>query len=215
MTPETAHIFSEERDMILDAALMEAAFDGFTAMSLKTAAARAGVAPETLAAAFPGGVGDLLALWSRKADEAATGALARPEASALKIREKVARAIEARLDYLDPHKEAARRAAGVLALPIHAPLAVQLTWRSADAIWRALGDASTDFNFYSKRAILSGVLTSTMARWFSDDDPDLAATKAFLAARIENVMQFEKLKARLPDIDLAGVTETLARWRYR
>ena len=60
-----------------------------------------------------------------------------------------------------------------------------------------MGDASTDFNFYSKRAILSGVLSATFARWLGDDSDDEAATKAFLAARIDNVMQFEKLKARV------------------
>ena len=58
------------------------------------------------------------------------------------------------------------------------------------------GDVSTDFNFYTKRAILMGVYSATLMRWFTDDSADGSATDAFLAARIENVMQFEKLKAQ-------------------
>ena len=93
--------------------------------------------------------------------------------------------------------------------------AARLLWRTADHIWRALGDTSTDENFYSKRAILSGVLASTYARWFSDDSPDNAATWAFLDARIENVMQFEKAKAQLlGNREGFDVARFLGRLRY-
>ncbi|MFZ5615758.1 MAG: COQ9 family protein, partial [Pseudomonadota bacterium] len=82
--------------------------------------------------------------------------------------------------------------------------------------WRAIGDPSTDFNFYSKRAILSGVLSSTMARWFADETEGETATKEFLRARIENVMQFEKLKAKAREsgFDPEGVFGWLAKMRY-
>jgi ubiquinone biosynthesis protein COQ9 len=62
-------------------------------------------------------------------------------------------------------------------------------------MWRAAGDTSTDFNFYTKRGILAGVYTSTLMRWFNDASEDESGTHAFLDARIENVMQFEKFKA--------------------
>ena len=69
-------------------------------------------------------------------------------------------------------------------------------YRSVDAMWRAAGDTSTDFNFYTKRGILAGVYGSTLVRWFNDTSEDESATNEFLAARIENVMQFEKFKAK-------------------
>jgi ubiquinone biosynthesis protein COQ9 len=34
-------------------------------------------------------------------------------------------------------------------------------------------------------------------RWFTDESEDEATTRAFLDARIEDVMRFEKLKANL------------------
>ena len=103
-----------------------------------------------------------------------------------------------------------------LARPDRAPEAARILWRTADRIWRALGDTSTDENFYTTRAILSGVLASTYARWFTDNTPDHAETWTFLDARIENVMQFEKFKARLKPISerVQEAVGVAARFRY-
>lgn len=214
--PQFEDAFEPVREAILAEALKGAAFDGFTPLSLARAAADAGRTKAELAAAFPRGPIDLVAWWSAKADAAAAAAIAAPHEPPLKIREKVARALEARLAFLRPHKEAARRAAAYLALPHNAPTGARLVWETADAVWRAMGDPSTDFNFYSKRAILSGVWSTTFARWLADDSDDEAATKAFLAARIGNVMQFEKLKARVRDsgFDPEGMFGWLAKMRY-
>jgi ubiquinone biosynthesis protein COQ9 len=200
----------------LPAALRAAAFEGFTPLMLRKTAGEAGVSSADLAAAFPRGPIDLVEYWSAEADKASAAALQGDEAKALKIREKVALGVEARIAFLRPHKEAARRAAAFLALPHNAAAAARLVWNAADAIWRAMGDPSTDFNFYSKRGILSGVLSSTMARWFADDSDDEAETKSFLRARIENVMQFEKLKAKARDtgFDPEGMFGWLAKMRY-
>lgn len=208
--------FDDIRARLLPAALDAAAFEGFTVGMMKKAAAEAGVGPAELAAAFPGGAIELLEHWSAVADAASAAALQDAGAAGLKIREKVALGVEARISFLRPHKEAARRAAGALALPHNAPTGARLVWNAADAIWRAIGDASTDFNFYSKRAILSGVLSSTLARWFADDSEGEAETRAFLRARIENVMQFEKLKAKVRDkgFDPEGMFGWLAKLRY-
>ena len=85
----------------------------------------------------------------------------------------------------------------MLSLPMHAALGAKLLYRTVDAMWRAAGDTSTDFNFYTKRGILAGVYASTAMRWFNDTGDDEKVTDEFLIARIENVMQFEKFKAEL------------------
>jgi len=115
---------------------------------------------------------------------------------AMKIRERIAAAVLARLAILKPHKEAARRAAAMLSLPMNAALGARLMYRTVDAMWRDVGDTSTDFNFYTKRGILAGVYGATAVRWFTDDSGDEKPTKDFLAARIENVIQFETFKAK-------------------
>lgn len=208
--------FHEDRLAILKAMTVRAAFDGWNGAALAGAAREAGVSPAVLAAAFPAGVADVLRAWSAETDRAMNAAMDAPGFKALKIREKVAAAILARLDALRPHKEAARRAAATLALPMHGGLGAKLAWATADRIWRGMNDSSTDFNFYSKRMILTGVWLSTFTRWLADESEDEADTKAFLDARIENVMQIEKGKAKLRNLDLdpAKPVEWLAKLRY-
>jgi len=181
---------------VLAAALPHAAFDGFTDGVLRKAAAEADVAKADLARLFPGGPIDLVEYYSIWADAQMESRLAEMDLKAMKIRERIAVAVLARLSVLRLNKEAARRAAAFLSLPMHAALGTRLAWRTVDAMWRAAGDTSTDFNFYTKRGILVGVYGSTVVRWFNDDSPDESATREFLAARIENVMQFEKFKAK-------------------
>ena len=107
---------------------------------------------------------------------------------------------------------AVRRMCGFLALPTNLPLALRLVWESADAIWRWAGDTATDENHYSKRAILSGILISTLAvRIHSGAE----AAAEYLAARIDNVMAFEKWKAQFHPAEQAkDVARALGRIRY-
>lgn len=208
--------FEESRAKLLPKLLAIVPFDGWTLQSLDSAAADSGVSPATLKAAFPGGIQDVLRYWSEINDAAMTDAMKAPEFAALKIRQKVAFAVRARLDQLRSHKEAARRAAALLALPTFGLLGPQLAWQTSDAIWRGLGDKSTDFNFYSKRGILTGVWTSTFARWLSDESEGEVATNSFLDARIDNVMQIEKAKAKVKDLDIDPTKPItwLAKLRY-
>src|SRR3546814_12177150 len=102
--------------------------------------------------------------------------------------------VETRIDLLAAHRESLRRALALLALPPHVPFAVKLGWRAADHMWRLAGDTATDYNHYSKRAILGAVYGSTMAVFLNDASEDFADTRAFLARRIDQVMRFESWK---------------------
>jgi ubiquinone biosynthesis protein COQ9 len=181
---------------LLDAALPQAAFDGFTDRMLEAAGKEAGIGKTELARLFPEGPAGLIAFYSAQVDREMEERLAAMDLPAMKVRARIATAVKTRLAILKRHKEAARRAAALLSLPLHAPLAAKLLYRTVDAMWRAAGDTATDFNFYSKRGILAGVYGATLVRWFADASEDEAPTNEFLAARIENVMQFEKFKAK-------------------
>jgi ubiquinone biosynthesis protein COQ9 len=173
---------------VLDAALTRAASEGFTDAMLGRAAADAGAGP---ARPFPFGVSSLLEFYSQSVDSEMDKRLAALGLTAMPIRKRIRTAVLTRLEILKPHKEAARRAAAHLSF--NPPLAAKLVYATVDRMWRAAGDTSTDFNFYTKRGILAGVYSATLMRWFSDENE----TAAFLDARIENVMQYEKLKARV------------------
>jgi len=180
---------------VLEAALAHAAADGFTEKLLERAGEAAGVDGTALARLFPDGPLSLVEAFSDAADAAMEKRLAKKKLSAMKIRQ----AVLARLEALVPRKDAARRAATFLTLPPHAGLGAKLLYRTVDRMWRAVGDNSTDFNFYTKRAILAGVYSATLMRWFTDESVDETITREFLDRRIENVMQFEKFKARVKE----------------
>jgi ubiquinone biosynthesis protein COQ9 len=184
---------------VLDAALPHAAFDGFTDKVLEEAGKAGGLSKAELARLFPEGPLSLIEVYSDAVDAEMDERLKAMDLPAMKIRARITEAVKTRLAILKRHKEAARRAAAMLSLPMHAGLAAKLMYRSVDAMWRAAGDTATDFNFYTKRGILAGVYGATLVRWFADTSADEAATNEFLAARIENVMQFEKFKAKARD----------------
>jgi ubiquinone biosynthesis protein COQ9 len=204
------------RARLLEAFTPRAVELGWTGAAYKAAVEDCGLSEGEAALACPKGAFDLCDAFADRADQAMLAHLGELALGAMKIRQRVKAAVQVRLEAQAPYKEAARAMTRALANPLHAPEAARLVWRTADLIWRALGDASTDGNFYSKRAILSGVLASTYARWFADESEDGADTWAFLDARIENVMQFEKLKARLKPLGEAAETAigVAARFRY-
>ena len=146
-------------------------------------------------AAFPRGIIDLVVLYADDADRRMAEAMAGVDLKALKVRERVTLGVRKRIEAVAGTKEASRRAAAIFALPQNSIDAMQSVYRTVDAIWKAVGDTSADFNFYTKRALLAGVYTSTMLHWFADASEGAKDTWAFLDARIANVMEIEKFKA--------------------
>lgn len=185
------------KQAVAKAALTHVPFDGFTDKTLSAAAADAGVDKRLLPRLFPGGPLDLVETISDMFDHELEQRLAKAKLGQMKVRERITRAVKTRIDILRPHKEAARRAAAFLTLPPNAARGATLLYRTTDTMWRAAGDTSTDFNFYTKRGILAGVYSATLMRWFNDTSEDESATDEFLARRIEDVMRFEKFKAKV------------------
>lgn len=173
-----------------------AAFDGWSPRALAMAAEELGVPADRAALAFPGGQAEMIDAWFDSVDRAMLEAFPPERIAAMKIRARIRELVLFRLNEIRAHREALRRALAVLALPQNAPRAARLAWRSADRIWRTAGDTATDFNHYSKRAILTGVYASTTFVFLDDETDDLTETRAFLDRRIDDVMRFEKFKAR-------------------
>ena len=175
---------------------VHAGFDGWSEAALAMAADELGVPADRARLAFPKGAPDMVDAWFDWVDKAMLEAFPPEAIAAMKIRDRIRNLLLFRLETLAPYREALRRALAILALPRNAPHGASLAWRSADRIWRVAGDAATDFNHYSKRAILIGVYGSTSMVFLDDESEDLAGTRAFLDRRIDEVMRFEKAKAR-------------------
>src|SRR6516165_4859229 len=150
-------------EQVLEQAIRLAPAEGWTARMTRLAGRAAGFSEGETELLLPRGPSDLAALLSRRHDARALVMLRPIDPAALKIRERIANAAEARLDAAAADEAAMRRCAGFLALPPNLPLAGRLAWESADELWRWAGDAATDENHYSKRALLAGILTGALA----------------------------------------------------
>lgn len=179
---------------LVTAALSHVAFDGWSAATFDNAVTDCGIDPALARAICPRGAVDLAVAFHRHGDDLMREAISHTDLSELKIRERITFAVKRRLE-LCPDKEAVRRGSTLFALPQHAATGSRLIWETADAIWESLGDSSRDMNWYTKRATLSAVYAATVLYWLGDESEGNAATWAFLDRRIENVMQFEKVKA--------------------
>ena len=173
-----------------------AAFDGWNEQALARAADELGVPADRARLAFRKGALEMIDAWFDAKDVAMLAAFPDERIAAMKIRERIRDLVLFRLEATLAHREALRRAVAILAMPQNAPSGARLAWRSADRIWRLAGDTATDFNHYSKRAILIGVYASTVLVFLDDESEDLAETRAFLDRRIDDVMRFEKAKAQ-------------------
>ena len=209
---DTTDWAADAESRLLEAALPLAAELGWNSRLVRRAGQATGLSVPEVELLLPGGARDLAALFSYRHDEAALTALSAVDPAALKIRERIARGVEARVEAAAADEPASRSWMGYLALPQNLALGGRLFWSSADVIWRWAGDASTDVNHYSKRAILAGLLSSTLAVRMSNTP---AAAQTHLERGIEAVMSFEKMKARFgPRPFAAAAAEALGRLRY-
>ena len=207
----------DELRMALAPAVADSAvFDGWTELAVSNAAQFEGADPEVARFAFKGGAMALIGAWIASIDRQMEQALPAETLAGLKIRERIRALVQFRLDALVGKQEALRRALAIMAMPHNAPEALRLGWKSADAMWRLAGDTATDYNHYTKRMTLGALYASTLAVFAHDESEGCAETRAFLDRRIENVMQFEKVKAQLlrPNVERFSVARFLGRLRY-
>jgi ubiquinone biosynthesis protein COQ9 len=198
-TPDPVEIDpdSQARDRLADAVAAEAAFEGWTRAGLTAAAKGLGLPAGEADRLFPGGPIQVLTHLSERADLRTVQDMEKEGVASLKIRDRIRSAVRIRLERHAGQREAVRRALAVLSLPFHAGLALKLLYKTVDAMWYAAGDTSTDFNFYTKRATLAGVYSSTLLYWLNDRSEGSTATWAFLDRRIDDVMKIEKLKGQV------------------
>lgn len=185
------------RDQLADAVASEASFEGWTRVALAAAGRRLDLPAGEADRLFPGGQIQILTYLSQRADLRTVEDMEKDGVAGLKIRDRIKGAVRIRLERHSGEREAVRRALALLSLPFNAGLALKLLYKTVDAMWYAAGDTSTDFNFYSKRATLAGVYSSTLLYWLNDRTPGAEATWSFLDRRIDDVMRIEKLKDQL------------------
>jgi ubiquinone biosynthesis protein COQ9 len=212
----TADLTLDEMRLALAPAIADAAaFDGWSEAAVDSAALANQVDPAVARLAFPGGAMDMICAWIETIDQAMAGAFTPEALAAMKIRERIRALVQFRLDAVGGREEALKRALATMAMPRNVARALKTGWRSADAMWRLAGDTATDYNHYTKRAILAGIYGATLAAYADDHSEGKADTRAFLERRIDGVMSFEKAKAQfLQPREGFSMTRFLGRLRY-
>lgn len=204
------------QERILAAALPNVPFDGWSDVTLEQAIEDAEIDPHVAKLAFPRGGVDLALFFHRQGDREMVArieaAAASGELGAMRVREKVTFAVRTRIEIAAAHREAVRKGAALYALPPYAADGATAVWETADHIWGALGDPSDDLNWYTKRAILSGVYGSTVLYWLGDETPGAEKTWDFLDRRIEDVMRIERVKAAVNSNPLGRLLMTGPNW---
>ncbi|HZB90968.1 MAG TPA: COQ9 family protein [Stellaceae bacterium] len=189
----------EKRSALIETMLPDVPFDGWSRGALAAAARRLRLDDGELALCFPEGPRNAVAEFSHWADRRMLAALSEKKLEAMKVRARIAAALRARFAALEPHREAVRRALALLALPQNVALGLRLLYDTVDAVWYAAGDTATDFNFYTKRGLLAGVLAATTLYWLDDRSPGSEETDAFLERRLDDVLALPRLGARLSE----------------
>jgi ubiquinone biosynthesis protein COQ9 len=189
-----------DRLALLEKTLAHAPFDGWSQRALEAGASDAGVPLDRMLNAFPGGMAELLDFYHRVADRRMLDAMEAAQTAAMRVRDRIAFAVRARLEQNIAHREAIRSACSFLSMPQNLGLGARCLYRTVDAIWHAAGDRSTDHNFYTKRGLLAGVYGSTVLFWLNDKSVDQSATWDFLDRRIGEVMSIPKAMSGLKSL---------------
>jgi len=186
----------DTKDRLLDAALLHVPFDGWADTSFLAAISDTGIDPTLARALCPRGAVDLALAFHARGDSGMMQRIVASNLGQMRFRDRIAAAVRFRLEVVED-KEVVRRGVTLFALPQYAADGTRAIWNTCGLIWEALGDTSDDVNWYTKRATLSAVYSSTVLFWLGDDSPGHQATWDFLDRRIDNVMQIEKFKAQV------------------
>ena len=188
-----------ERERILRFFLTRVPSEGWTESALESATIDAGYEETMARRAFPRGVNDLVATFLSKADAAMLAGLRKCNLSAMPIRDRIKTAVKLRIEQNSEHREAVRRLIALQSTPQYLVEALSALYKTVDSIWRAADDKSTDFNFYTKRGLLTGIYCSTSLFWLNDYSTGSTETWHFLDQRISDVMNLQKVRVNIEE----------------
>ena len=108
--------------------------------------------------------------------------------------------ILSRLKASENYKSIIKTSLFFMAQPRNAYDAFTQVMKTSNKIWEIAGDTSSGGPFYSKRLILSGVYSSTLAYWLAKETRSIEESEAFLDRRLDDVKNFGKLSKKSIDV---------------
>lgn len=188
---------TQSRDAVVERALFHVPFDGWSMKTLQLACDDEGLGSGAAARLFPGGVIEAVTHFADLADRRMAEDMAAEDPSELRTPARLKRAIQVRLMRWAGDRESVRRAVAMFALPQYAGQGIKATARTVDVMWKAAGDRSADFSWYTKRATLAPVYTATLLYWFEDSSDEFEDTWNFLDRQFRMLGTVPAMQGRL------------------
>ena len=185
----------EIRQEILRAMLVHVPFDGWGAAAMGAAAADLGMAEDAVLALFPQGAADAIDGFVAMSDDDMARDFAALTTPPQGVTATIKTLVMMKLTGAEAHRQAVAEALKMLRRPHYAGLGMRVLYRTVDRMWRLAGDRSVDWNFYSKRAILAGVYSATLAYWLACPSASHEDIEQFLTHRLREAMFIPKMTA--------------------
>ena len=182
-------------ELFVEAMLRHVPFDGWSEAAMQRTAEEMCLSTSDLARLFPKGFVSAINTGSDDVDEKMVAEFMSrftDRLDEMPAHIKIRELLLIRFEILQPHKEAVRKMITFMAKPAHSELGSRLLYKTLDRVWRAAGDRSTDYNFYTKRGTLAVVYGSTLLAFLDDDTPDMQKTRGFLDRRLKDVAKIPK-----------------------
>ena len=147
---------------------------------------------------FPDGYKEILQMYLNEINNRMTKESEKINLIRLRVHERIKEIIILRLRLISKDKKLIHKTFLHLLLPTNYKLASKNLYKTVDQIWFIAGDNSHDFNFYSKRAILASVYTSTILHFINNDSID--DTILLLSKYLKRVSKIPKIKNKVGDL---------------
>tara|TARA_B110000014_G_C20071736_1_gene558999 strand:+ start:308 stop:961 length:654 start_codon:yes stop_codon:yes gene_type:complete len=185
---------NKRRLKVLETAKKIIPFEGWNENIIKFVSNKSNLSIFEIEALFPNGYRDLLEFYLNNLDNEMIKKVKSINLNNLRTHEKIYKIIMIRINNNIKEKELFRKTMFNLSMPFNAKIAISSVYKTVDNMWYLTNDRSYDFNYYTKRAILAFIYSSTIFFWINDDSNDIKNIEIFLKKQIKKTSSIKGVK---------------------
>jgi len=200
--PSSSPFFDESPDPenlhvnILESSLQKVKTFGWTVEALSTGAEENGL-PGIAHGMFPDGPVELVNYFIEKCNIEMIQKLSSMNLQQVTMKERLRTILQMRLEMLLPYSSNWSQALSVMGQPQNLPKSLHGLALLIDEILHQCGDKSTDFDWYTKRALVTGIYVTTELYLLTDATRNKQDTWDYLDRRIDDFLRMSTLKVDL------------------
>ena len=142
---------------------------------------------------FDNKISNIIGIFNDKLDEEMFAIFNLENNKNLGVTQTVKALVLSRLRASENYKGIIKTSLFFMAQPGNAYEALNQLMKTSNKIWEIAGDTSRGRNFYSKRLILAGVYSSTLAYWLAKETRSIDRSEDFLDKRLDDVKNIGKI----------------------